>query len=148
VGLRSPGALGGIIQGEVRSMSDTFRVKTTSASSAKVDDIWLNPHEDPDSAMTRRVVRPELVDNAHSDEARVKITIVHQRRHKKNEPWQDYDTFNLGTLKAGQEMKLYLNASETNHLYQILKALHRITESGIPQDDQQLAVVDDLRLLL
>jgi hypothetical protein len=90
-------------------MSDTFSVKTTSASSAKVEDLWLNPPEDPDSAMTRRVVRPELVDNAHSDEARVKITIVHQRRHKKNEPWQDYDTFNLGTLKAGQEMKLHLN---------------------------------------
>jgi hypothetical protein len=46
-------------------------------------------------------------------------------------------------LKAWQEMKLYLNASETNHLYKILKALHRITESGIPQDDLQLTVVDE-----
>jgi hypothetical protein len=124
-------------------MSDTFSVKTTSASSAKVEDLWLNPPEDPDSAMTRRVVRPELVDNAHSDEARVKITIVYQRRHKKNEPWQDYDTFNLGTLKAGQEMKLHLNAFETYHLYKMLEGLHRITESGIPQYDQQLAVVDE-----
>src|SRR4051812_28055402 len=108
--------LHGLIRRQGRDMSDTFSVKSTSASSAKVEDVWLNPPEDPESAMTRRVVRPELVDNVHSDEARVKITIVHQRRHRKNEPWQDYDTFNLGTLKAGQEMKLYLNALETNHL--------------------------------
>ena len=124
-------------------MSETFDVQSTSAKSAKVEDVWLNRPEDPESALTRRVVRPELVDNAHSDEARVKITIVHQRRHKKNEPWLDYDTFNLGTLKAGQEMKLRLNAFETYHLYKTLERLHRVTERGIPKNDRRLIVVDE-----
>ena len=124
-------------------MSDTFKVQTTSSSSAKVEDIWLNPPEDTDTASTRRIVRPELVDNIHSNQARVKITIVHQRRHKKGEPWQDVDSFNLATLKAGQEMKLYLGAGETYHLYKSLENLHKITESGIPLNDRNLTVVNE-----
>lgn len=123
-------------------MSQAFNVQSTSTSSAKVEDIWLNPPDDPDSALTRRVVRSDLVDNIHSDEARVKICIVHQKRHKKSEPWEDVDAFNLATLKAGQEVKLQLGAAETYHLLQILERLHAITERGIPRGNQNLAVVD------
>jgi hypothetical protein len=124
-------------------VSQSFTVHATSARSAKVEDVWLAPPEDPNSVSTRKIVRSELVDNAHSDEARVKITVVHQRRHKLKEPWQDYDTFNLGTLKAGQEMKLYLNAVETHHLYEVLERLHTITDGGIPRRDKTLSVVDE-----
>lgn len=124
-------------------MSNSYDIRVTSSNSATVEDVWLNPPEDPDSARTRRVVRPELVDNAHSDLARVKITIVHQRRHKNSEPWQDYDTFNLATLKAGQEMKLSLSSSDTYHLYKTLRHLHEITKPGIPQHDREFTVVSE-----
>jgi hypothetical protein len=86
-------------------MSKTFSVQSTSARSAKVEDIWLNPPHDPNSALTRRILRSELVDNVHSREAWVQVCIVHQRRHSKNEPWQDVDAFNLATLKGGQEAR-------------------------------------------
>jgi redox-sensitive bicupin YhaK (pirin superfamily) len=124
-------------------MSESFDLHATSASSAKVADVWLDPPADPNSVNTRKVVRSELVDNVHSTDARVKITIVHQRRHSQKEPWQDYETFNLATLKAGQEMKCYLSAAETFHLYQILEQLHAIGDAGIPKGDRKLAVVDE-----
>ena len=97
---------------EVRSWSVEFVIRTTSSSSAKIEDVRLDVQPDPDTTLTRKIVRPELVDNAHSDEARVKITIVHQKRHKKSEEWQDTPNFNAATLKAGQEIKLYLDAGE------------------------------------
>jgi hypothetical protein len=130
------------------AMSGSFNVRTTSASSAKTQDIWIDPPQDADSAMTRKIARAELVDNVHSDEARVKVTVVHQKRHKKSEPWQDCDNFNLATLKAGQEVKLYLNAAETLHLHRILTELHTITAAGIPRSDGTLTVVDESKAVV
>jgi hypothetical protein len=124
-------------------MTNQFTVKRTSSSSAKIDDVRLDKPTEPDTTLTRKIVRPELVDNVHSDEARVKITIVHQRRHKRGEEWQDAPNFNLTTMKAGQEIKLYLNACETFQLYQTLKDLFAVTRDGIPQRDGALTVVDE-----
>lgn len=124
-------------------MSQSFSVHSTSARSAKVGDVWLERPADPDTSLTRKVMRPELVDNVHSDEARVKVTIVHQRRHTAKEPWQDYDAFSLATLKAGQEMKCALSAAETQDLFKALQPLYAITEGGIPKRNKTLTVVDD-----
>jgi hypothetical protein len=129
-------------------MSDSFNIRTTSASSAKIQDIWIDPPEDSALAMTRKIVRAELVDNVHSDQARVKVTVIHQKRHKKSEPWQNCDNFSLATLKAGQEVKLYLNAAETLHLHRILTELHTITAAGIPKSDGTLTVVDESKAVI
>ncbi|MDE2509447.1 MAG: hypothetical protein KGM43_19800, partial [Planctomycetota bacterium] len=109
-------------------MANQFKVRTTSSSSAKIDDVRLDKPPEPDTALTRKIMRPELVDNAHSDEARVKLTIVHQKRYKKGEEWQDAENFNAATMRGGQEIELYLNASETFHLYQTLKGLFAVTK--------------------
>src|SRR5688500_12428364 len=98
-------------------MNDTYKVKSTSAWTAKVDDVWLDPPEDRDSVLTRRVLRTEIIDNPKNDRERVRITILHQRRASKLEPWADVDHFNLGTLKAGQEVRLQLDSAETHHLF-------------------------------
>ena len=83
------------------------------------------------------------MDNAHSDEARVKVAIVHQKRHKKGEEWQDAPNFNAATMKAGQEIKLALNTAETFQLYQTLKGLYAVTKDGIPRKDGTLVVIDE-----
>jgi hypothetical protein len=129
-------------------MSNSFNVHTTSAKSAKIDDIWINPPPDADTALTRKIVRSEIVDNVHSDEARVKITVVHQKRHRKTDAWQDCNSFNLATLKAGQEIKLHLNAAETFHLHRILVDLHTITVDGVPKADKKLTVVDESKVVV
>jgi hypothetical protein len=124
-------------------VANRFNVRTTSASSAKINDVRLDKPPEPDTTLTRKIVRPELVDNAHSDEARVKIAIVHQKRHMKHEDWQDAPNFNAATLKSGQEIKLSLSSGETFQLYQTLKGLYAVTKDGIPQKDGTLAVIDE-----
>ena len=116
-----------------------FRTKSTSNASVVVEDIWLDPPPNRDQARTRRIIRSELVDNVHSKQARVKFCITHQRRHSVNEPWEDVNAFNLATLKAGQEMKLSLNADETFFLYETLANLLTITKDGIPDGDCEFA---------
>ncbi|WP_074307959.1 hypothetical protein [Singulisphaera sp. GP187] len=113
---------------EAEALSIIYRTKSTSNASGTVDDIWIDPPPNRDLVRTRRIIRSELVDNIHSTRARVKLCIAHQRRHSAKDPWEDVDAFNLATLKAGQEMKLALNADETLFLFDTLAHLHEITK--------------------
>lgn len=121
-------------------MADRYHVRSTSRHTAQVEDIWLNPPEDQESARTRRVLRVELVDNIHNAEARVKVCLLHQKRHSSREPWRDFDAFSLTNLKAGQEVRLQLDSADTFHLYQELKRLYAAAADGIPRGDQSLVV--------
>jgi len=117
-----------------------YPVKPTSSATTTVEgDISLSDEED---ALTRRILRALLVNNAHSDTARVKACIMHQRRSTKEAPWQDADSFRLSTLKAGQEVRLQFSSEETERLYQALEDLYAITNQGIPREPGNLAVVD------
>jgi hypothetical protein len=78
----------------------------------------------------------------------VKLCIAHQRRHSSKDPWEDVDGFNLATLKAGQEMKLSLNADETVFLYDTLAHLHKMTEKGIPDGECEYTVVNSASAML
>jgi hypothetical protein len=132
----------GMQVGEHEALSIIYRTKSTSNASSVVEDIWLDPPPDRDEVRTRRIIRSELVDNIHSARARVKLCIAHQRRHSAKEPWEDVDAFNLATLKAGQEMKLALNADETLFLYDTLAHLHKLTENRIPDGECEFTLVD------
>lgn len=123
-------------------MTDAYNVRSTSRKTAEVEDIWLNPPDDPDDALTRRILRVQLVDNAHSDEARVKAKILHQRRHRRYEPWEDVEAFSLAKLRGGEEVRLALNSWETLHLYRELGRLHELASEGIPQEDTRFEVVN------
>jgi hypothetical protein len=125
------------------TMPDSYHVQSTSRSTAAVEDIWLNPPEDRESARTRRVLRAEIVDNVHSDEARIKACLVHQRRHTGKGLWQDVDAFKLAELKGGQEVRLQLGAAETFHLFKELERLHRLSEGGVPRGDRRFVLADE-----
>jgi hypothetical protein len=123
-------------------MSTAYRIASTSSKSADVEDIWLEPPDDHSTALTRRVLRPQIVDNVHSDKERVRACIIHQKRHSKNLPWEDVDAFNLATMKAGEEVRLHLSCAETFQIYEELSRLYTISEDGVPKGHQKLEVVN------
>ena len=45
-------------------------------------------------------------------------------------------------MKAGEEIKLALNAEETFQLYETLKGLFALTKDGLPSKDGNLVVID------
>jgi hypothetical protein len=129
-------------------MADTYQVRSTSRRTARVHDIWLDPPEVQEAAHTRRVLRVELIDNIHSEEARVKACLLHQKRHSSKDSWRDVDAFNLATLKAGQEIRLKLDTAETLHLFRELERLYAAAAAGIPQGEKTLVVASSDEVVL
>lgn len=66
-------------------MADEYKVRSTSNVSAAVADRELSS-----STTTRRILRPELLDNPKNTDACVKISIVHQRK-KPKDGWEDIE---------------------------------------------------------
>lgn len=116
-------------------MSDSYKTVSTSSTTAKVNDIVIS-----ENSITRRVLRPELIDNAKSAEACVKIAIVHQRK-KPNDGFEDIEATPLSTLKAGEMMKLQLDTAETLNLHKELIKLFAIyQEKGIMFGENEIVV--------
>lgn len=107
-------------------MSDEYRVKGTSRATAAVNNVVLTNPDEYERALTRRIFRPMLVENANNREASVKGWLMHQRRGNNKADWQDADSFNAATLKAGQQLKLELTAGQVWRLYQALRELYEL----------------------
>ena len=108
-------------------MEESFKVRSTSRSSATVDVRELSC-----TGTTRKVVYANLHENPNNAEASVKITIAHQRKGKRDE-WEDVESIALNTLKAGEGVKLELKSEETLALRGVLEGLYAIYErKGLP----------------
>lgn len=118
-------------------MTSAYKVDSTSDVSATVQDIVISNPEDTDTSLTRRIMRPLLVENIHNKSASVKLILMHQKRHTKKDPWHDAGAFSLATLKAGQEIRLDLSAGQVRRLYEALKDLYALTEDRVPQGKKQ-----------
>lgn len=114
-----------------------IRVKSTSLSSAATDPIVLR-----ETATTRLLFKPLIVENVHNREASVKGAFVFQRR-KKNQEWVDYKELNLTELRATEWVKLDLKSAEVLKLYESLTdlyALHR--QEGVPVGERRFLRAD------
>lgn len=123
-------------------MNSEYKTTHTSGYTTGVEDVQISVPENPGRELTRRIVRPELVDNTKDPSACVKVTLMHQKRHSVKEPWQDADSFNLTKLKSGEEVKLNLTCGQTHRLFEALKDLHTLGEDGLPEGERSLSVVD------
>jgi len=123
-------------------MVSEYQLKITSSSSINVEDIPLADEEELADAVTRRILRSQLVRNLQDADSPVKICIMHQRRGSKKSPWQDADSFDLRHLHAGEQVKLDLSCDETLRLHRRLSELYAATSEGLPVDQQRLRVSD------
>ncbi len=123
-------------------MVSEYQLKTTSSSSIEVEDLPLADEEELAGAVTRKILRSQLVRNLQDADSPVKICIMHQRRGSKNTPWQDVDSFDLRRLHAGEQVKLDLSCDETLRLHRRLSELYAATSQGLPVDQQRLRVSD------
>ena len=122
---------------------NVYDVVSTSRDSAMVQDIVISNPDELDPSRTRRIMRSLLINNSKNKAASVKIELIHQRRANIDDPWQDVDSFNLATLKAGQEVRLQLNPGQTYNLYQELTALYALTENGVPRGNRRFVGLDE-----
>lgn len=117
-----------------------YHIESTSRSSAVVRDVSLN--EEGDQGTTRRILRATIVDNPKNADARVKATLIHQRRASTTNDWQDVDSYNLAELRAGQEVRLNLDSAQTLVLWKTLDHLFAVGADGVPMGKRDLVVLD------
>lgn len=105
-----------------------LRTRSTSHASAECSDVVLR-----ETATTRLVFRPVLVDNPKSPKASVDGVFVFQRKGRK-EDWADIPAEPLSGLKKEEGYRLSLKAAEVLTLYQDLTGLYSLFErEGIPR---------------
>ncbi|QQR80996.1 MAG: hypothetical protein IPJ69_02300 [Deltaproteobacteria bacterium] len=116
-------------------MADQYKTKSTSATSAIVEDICLS-----ENTQFKKVVRAEIVSNPHDSSASVSVTLLVQKASSKNK-FEDLPEQSLIKLQAKDIVKLSLKSAETKKLYNELGNLYQIYEKeGVPRGDNELVV--------
>jgi hypothetical protein len=105
-------------------MAEKYEIQRTSLQSAAVSDKVLAR-----SKTTRLIVRSEIVGNPNNPDARVKISLIHQRKTLKGN-WEDAPAEPLSALKAGEQIKLILHSEPTLELFRHLYNLFTIATKG------------------
>src|SRR5207247_6782327 len=118
---------------------ETITINTTSSDSAKCAAVVLR-----ETTTTRLVFKPELVNNQQDLNKPLKGILVHQRK-KPNDEWEDCDSINLATLKAGDGVKLDLNCEELDRLVGAVHLLYEEHKLGrIPKWTTVIKATTDL----
>lgn len=102
---------------------DNYTTKSTSLNSARI----VEPVVIEETGTTRKVLVVDLNDAKRDKGETVGITIVHQRRKRKDE-WEDIKSIALSSLKGGEGVKLKLDSSTTKKLYEELAKFYALVE--------------------
>lgn len=103
-------------------------MESTSLVSSKFEDIELWKS---DNGLTRKVLRAEVVENQRVKENTVKIAMVHQRRSRTTDSWEDLGGKSLSELKAGEAAKFPLDTGQTKALFTHIANLYKIGGKGV-----------------
>lgn len=103
---------------------ETITINPTSSDSAKCSPVVLRQ-----TGTTRLVFKPELVNNQQDGAKPLKGVLVHQRKKSADE-WEDIESINLSSLKAGEGVKLELNCDELDRLLGAAGLLYDLHKLG------------------
>ena len=122
-------------------MPDNYHVRSTSNQSFEIgsDDeerfIVLSS-----GSTTRKILKAIIVNNYSRPEDRVKIKLLHQRKSTSGE-WEDVESINLNSLRAGEGVRLDYDSETTSSLHRELNNLYQIAHSGaVRQGEYDLIV--------
>jgi hypothetical protein len=114
---------------------DKFTTKSTSYNSQDVNE----PIIIEEKATTRRIFLAEINDKKLKSGETVSGTIIHQRKGGKDE-WEDVESINLNTLKAGEGVKLKLRSAQTKNLYDGLTKLYALSQKGVKRGETEYVI--------
>lgn len=111
---------------------EEITTKSTSRVTAQASDIAIR-----ETAITRLIFRPIIIDNPNDRNASIKGNFLFQRKSQ-NEQWDDFETIPLSSLKIGEGYKLELKSAELLNLINELKPLYDLHhEGGVPKGQQK-----------
>ncbi|SEP91367.1 Shedu immune nuclease family protein [Lentzea albida] len=115
-----------------------IEINSTSTSTADVTPVVLRP-----GTLTRLVFKPILVKNEQDEAASVSGELTYQKKLKSDE-WEDVDSINLQTLKAGENVRIALKSGEVLKMYQCLSALYEhMRANGVEYGTKHLIPIEE-----
>lgn len=109
-----------------------IHTRSTSRVTAQADDIVLR-----ESASSRLIFRPTILENINNKEAAVKGVFLYQKKSK-NSQWDDFETIPLTSVKSGEGYKLEIKSAELLQLTRELKPLYDLhQETGVPRGEMK-----------
>lgn len=116
-------------------MADKYKTKSTSSTTLTVEDRELSR-----TSLTRRVIRPIIVENQNNQAASVKVSILHQKATSSNQ-FEDLEAEPLTTMKARDIGRLNLDTAETQKLFVELQNLYAIYDAkGVTRGSSEIVV--------
>jgi len=116
---------------------NSYKTESTSLHHARLTEPIVI---DDQKTETRKVLVVDLNDARIESGETVGITIVHQRKNKKEE-WEDVKSIRLSSLKGGEGVKLHLDSHTTRNLYDHLSKLYALVkEKGIQFGTNEFSV--------
>lgn len=113
-----------------------YKTISTSLNSAKL----AEPVVIEENTTTRKVLIVDLNDKKRDIGETVGITIVHQRKKRKDE-WEDVDSINLNSLKGGEGVKLKFDSKNTRTIYDELTRLYALVDKeGVQYGVQEFSI--------
>ena len=88
----------------------------------------------------RTVLRAKIVKNTNNPEAKAQLKILYQRK-KPSAEWEDVESINLSKLKGGEGVRLSLDSAVTLRLYEELRRIYELAESGMAAYGAQELIV-------
>ena len=114
-------------------------ITSTSPASADCSDVIVR-----ETATTRLVLRPQLVENPNDPTAAVHVILLFQRKGPKD-VWEETDAIKLSSLKKGEGVRLELKAAEVLKIFKELADLYKIhARDGIPLGESELIRADSV----
>ena len=90
-----------------------------------------------ESASSRLIFRPTILENINNKEAAVKGVFLYQKKSK-NSQWDDFETIPLTSVKSGEGYKLEIKSAELLQLTRELKPLYDLhQETGVPRGEMK-----------
>jgi hypothetical protein len=119
-----------------------FTSISTSHNSAHIEE----PIIIYETGTTRRIFIADINDIKTSSNETVSGTIIHQRKGR-NDEWEELESLNLNSLRAGEGIKLHFRSAPLRKLFEGLQELYRISEGGVYLGERELVVGDAERFI-
>ncbi|MEJ1356637.1 MAG: Shedu immune nuclease family protein [Candidatus Sedimenticola sp. (ex Thyasira tokunagai)] len=111
---------------------DEIITKSTSRVTAQASNITLR-----ETATTRLIFRPTILENHKNPNACVKGSFLFQRKSKTTQ-WVDFETIPFSSLKSGEGYKLELKSAELLELINEIMPLYELYhEGGLPRGEKK-----------
>lgn len=116
--------------------------KSTSLNSAAVEQVLVIE----ENSITRKIFRAVINDVKITSDETVSGTIVHQRKSRKD-GWEDAESIDLTTLKAGDGVKIHFHSTPLKRFYEGLRQLYSVGQKGVYLGEKNFIVEEEDKII-